>query len=379
MRIYLDHNATAPLLDVARAAMIEAAALVGNPSSIHGEGRAARARLEAARRGIAALVGAGDATDVVLTSGGTEADLLGVWGLGRAAAAAGAPARALVVATEHPAVHGAAAALAAHGFAVDRIAVDRDGRVDLDDLGRALGPGAAVVAVAAVNHETGVIADVAAVAAAARAAGARVHLDAVQAAGRLALAPLAALVDTLALSAHKLGGPAGVGALWIRPGVELAPLVTGGHQERGRRPGTENLIGAAGFAAAAAAVDLAAVPALDRLARHLEAGLRAVPGARVHGAGAPRVATTVNVGFAGALGEAVVMSLDLEGIAASTGAACTSGSVRPSPVLLAMGLAPAPAREAVRFSLGPATTAAEIERVLALVPAIVARVRAVGA
>jgi cysteine desulfurase len=375
MRIYLDHNATSPLLDTARAAMQEAAAIVGNPSSIHGEGRAARARLERAREAITLLVGAGDIDGVVFTSGGTEADHTGVVGLGLAAVAAGAPPRALVLATEHPAVHGAGAALAARGFTVERIAVDGAGRVDLDDLGRRLAGGAAVVAVAAVNHETGVIADLAAVATAARGAGARFHVDAVQAAGRVPLAPIAALADTLALSAHKLGGPAGVGALWIRDGVDLAPLAPGGHQERGRRGGTENLVGAAGFAAAAAAVDLERADAVATLAARLEAGALAIEGARVHGAGAPRAGNTVNLGFAGALGEAIVIALDLDGVAASTGAACTSGSIQPSPVLLAMGLDRDRAREGVRFSLGPSTTATEIDRVLSLLPRIVARAR----
>ena len=379
MRIYLDHNATSPLLDTAREAMHEAAGLVGNPSSIHGEGRAARARLERARDIIAALVGAGSADDVVLTSGGTEADASGIVGLGLAAAAAGAPARALVLATDHPAAHGAAAALAARGFVTETIAVDGLGRVDHEDLARRLATPAAVVAVAAVNHETGVLADLAAVAAASRAAGARLHVDAVQAAGRVPLAPIAALADALAISAHKLGGPAGIGALWIRAGVALAPLATGGHQERGRRAGTENVVGAAGFAAGAAAVQLGRTAEVAARAARLERGLLAIDGARIHGAGAERVGNTVNVGFAGAPGDAIVMSLDLDGVAVSTGAACTSGSIQPSPVLLAMGFDRERAREGVRFSLGPSTTDDEIDRVLAILPAIVARVRAAGA
>lgn len=379
MRIYLDHNATSPLLDSARAAMHEAAGLVGNPSSIHGEGRAARSRLERARDAITGLVGSGGADNLVFTSGGTEADVSGIVGLGLAAVAAGAAPRALVLSTDHPAVHGAAAMLAARGFTTETLAVDREGRVDLADLSHRLATPAAVVAISAVNHETGVIADLAAVAAAARAAGARLHVDAVQAAGRVPLAPIAALADTLALSAHKLGGPAGIGALWIRTGVDLAPLVPGGHQERGRRGGTENVIGAAGFAAAAAAVDLSRTAAVAARAARLERGILALDGARIHGAGAPRVGNTINAGFAGALGESVVMSLDLDGVAVSTGAACTSGSIQPSPVLLAMGLDRIAARQGVRFSLGPSTTDDEIDRVLAILPAIVARVRSVRA
>ena len=367
MRIYLDHNATSPLTERTRTAMTEAMAVAGNPSSVHGDGRAARARLETARAGVAALAGV-EPDQLVLTSGGTEADLLGVVGLARAA-------RALVLATEHPAVHGAAATLAAEGFAVAALPVDRAGRVDLDGLDAALAGGAAVVAVAAVNHETGVIADLDTVAARCRAAGARLHVDAVQAAGRIALAPIAALADAMALSAHKIGGPAGVGALIVRAGVELAPLHAAGHQERGRRPGTENLLGAIGFAAAASEVDLTAVAAVARRAARLEAGLLTIAGARIHGGGAPRTGTTVNVGFEGALGEAIVIALDLAGVSASTGAACTSGSIQPSPVLLALGLSRERAREGVRFSLGVTTTDADIDRVLEVLPAIVERAR----
>lgn len=377
MRIYLDHNATSPLSPIARAAMFEAAAITGNPSSVHGEGRAARACLERARAAVAGMFGS-EADSVVFTSGGTEADLAGVVGLGLAAAVAGAPRRALVLATDHPAVHAAAAALQARGFSSEILAVDADGRVDPADLARRLDGGVAVVAAAAVNHETGVIADLPAIAAATRAVGARLHVDAVQAAGRTPMAAITPFADTIAVSAHKLGGPAGVGALWIRPGEDVAPLAPGGHQERGRRGGTENLVGIAGFGAVAAAVDdaLAAAPAIAALTARLERAALAIPGARLHGAGAPRIGNTALLGFDGALGEAVVMSLDLDGVAASTGAACTSGSIRPSPVLLAMGLPRDRAREGVRFSLGPSTTAEEIDRVARLLPAIVARVRA---
>jgi len=374
MPIYLDHNATTPLSPAARAAMAEEMAATGNPSSVHGPGRAARTRLERARARVAALL-AGQPEDLVLTSGGTEADLLGVVGLARAARAAGAPARALVLATEHPAVHGAAAVLAGGGFAVDELQVDAEGRVDLEALDRALAGGAALVAVAAANHETGVVADLVAVATRCRAAGARLHVDAVAAAGRLDLTPVIAVADAVAISAHKLGGPAGIGALWIRPGIDLAPLHGGGHQEHGRRPGTENRIGAAGFGAAAAEVDPTTWPAIAALAARLEGGLRDLPGARIHGGGAPRTGHVVNVGFEGVLGESVVIALDLEGVSASTGAACTSGSIQPSPVLRAMGLDPVRARQGVRFSLGATTTAAEIDRVLALMPALVERAR----
>lgn len=359
-RIYLDHNATSPLVDAAKAAMRAVLEDPGaNPSSVHRDGRRARNLVETARRAVAALLGA-SAEDVVLTSGGTEANHHAIRGHINATSRG-----AVRAAIEHPSV------VAATGLTGRTVAVDPSGRIDLADLDDALGdPAYAVVAVAAVNHELGTIQDLAAIAARARAAGARLHVDAVQAAGKLPLPPLTALADTLAISAHKLGGPPGVGAVWIRPGTGLAfETEPGGHQERGRRGGTENVLGIVGFGAAAAAADPAAWPRVAALGARLEAGLVAL-GARIHGAGAPRIGGTINAGFPGVLGEAVVIALDLAGVSASTGAACTSGTVAPSPVLLALGLAEAEARQAVRFSLGRTNTEAEIDRVLALLPGI---------
>jgi cysteine desulfurase len=335
--------------------MAAALEVTGNPSSVHREGRRARHLVETARDQVAALFGAGR-DDVVLTSGGSEADALGVRGL--------APGRRIACAAiEHPAVLGAA------GDDAWQIAVDGAGRVALDDLDRALATGVGVVAVAAVNHELGVIQDLAAIAGRTRAAGARLHVDAVQAAGKQALAPIVGVADTVAISAHKLGGPPGAGALWIRPGTALAPPLAGGHQEKGRRPGTENVVGIAGFGAAAAAADPAAWPAVAALGDVLEAGLVAL-GARIHAAAAPRIGGTISAGFPGTLGESVVIALDLAGVAVSTGAACTSGTVAPSPVLRALGLTEVEARQTVRFSLGRTTTRAEIDHVLALLPRI---------
>jgi len=373
VRIYLDHNASAPLDPrVARAMAEAAAAPSGNPSSIHAEGRAARDALEAARRAVAALIGAAPA-DLVFTAGGTEADLLGVTGLARLAAAT----RVVTSGVEHPAVLGAAAALATAGVGTVRVAIDGEGRLDPAAVAEACAGATAVVTVQLANHELGTVQEVAAIAAAARAAGARVHCDAVQAAGKLPIDVAALGADTVALSAHKIAGPQGIGALWVAPGLDLAPLAPAGHQERGRRPGTENLLGAIGFAAAAAiaaAEGPGSAARVRQLAAELEAGLRGL-GARIHGAGAPRVGNTVNAGFAGAPGEVVVAALDLAGVAVSTGAACTSGTVAPSPVLLALGLDPRAAAEAVRFSLGPGNTADEVHRVLELLPDIVARAR----
>lgn len=369
-RIYLDYNATAPMVSAARDAIagaLDALAAAGNPSSIHAEGRRARDLVERARNQVAALAGR-PREQVVFTSGGTEANLLGVLGLAAVVERAGGPRVVASSPVEHPSLRGAIDALVARGWQVRWFSVDREGRWDLPPL-----EGVGLVAFGAVNHELGTRPDAAAIAAAARAAGARVHVDAVQAAGKLALDGLVA--DALAISAHKLGGPQGIGALVIDPDDGL-PLIDGGHQERGRRSGTENVLGIVGFGAAAAAIDLARWPAVVALGEHLERGLLAIPGARIHGAGAPRIGGTINAGFEGALGESIVVALDLAGVAASTGAACTSGSVQPSPVLLALGYPAGEARRAVRLSLGARTTLAEIEELLVRLPPIVARARA---
>jgi cysteine desulfurase len=360
VRIYLDHNATTPLDPAVRQAMVEAFDLPGNPSSIHAEGRAARDRIERARRQVAALLGAA-ADELVFTSGGTEANHLALVGGGRR--------RVLAAAVEHPSVL---------GVEHEVVPVDGEGRVDLAALERMLEGGPpAVVAVALVNHELGTVQDVPAVAKLAAAKGALVHLDAVQAAGRMPVDVRGLGADTVAVSAHKLYGPKGVGALWIRRGLDLAPLVAGGHQERERRPGTENVAGAIGFGAAAelAAARLEADRAhLAAVGGALEAGIVGL-GARMHGAGAARVPGVVNAAFEGAPGELVVQALDLAGVAASTGAACTSGTVTASPVLLAIGLPRERALEAVRLSAGRGTTAAEVDAVLERLPGIIARIR----
>jgi cysteine desulfurase len=360
MRIYLDHNATTPVSAEARAAVAEALEMPGNPSSIHAEGRAARDRVERARRQVADLLSAG-AEEVVFTSGGTEANHLALLGAGR---------RVIAAAVEHPSVL---------GVAHETIPVDGAGRVDLAALDSALAAGGpAVVAVALANHEIGTVQDVAAVARAAAAHGAEVHCDAVQAAGRMRLEVGALGADTVAISGHKIYGPKGVGALWIRRGIERTPIAPGGHQERERRPGTENLAGIAGLGAAAelAAARLEEDRAhLEDLGGALERGLVEL-GARLHGAEAPRVPGVVNAGFEGAPGELVVQALDLAGVAVSTGAACTSGTVSASPVLLALGLPRERALEAVRFSAGRGTTRAEVRAVLEMLPDIIARIRA---
>lgn len=367
-RIYLDFNAAAPLVAPAREAM---EAVIsgggGNPSSIHADGRQARDRIERARNQVAALVGR-PREHIVFTSSGSEANALGVLGLAGVVEQRGGPRVVAAAGIDHPSLRGAVAALAGRGWEVRGMPVTADGALEIVAL-----TGVGLVCVSAVNHELGTVADLGAVAASARAAGALVHVDAVQAAGKLPLGAIDA--DAIATSAHKLGGPQGVGVLALALDEGL-PIIDGGHQERGRRAGTENVIGIVGFGAAAAVVDCATWGAVVALGTRLEAGLLAIDGARIHGAGAPRVGGTINAGFAGTLGESIVVALDLAGVSVSTGAACTSGSIQPSPVLLAIGMPSDRAREAVRFSLGRATTAAEIDDVLALLPAIVRRARA---
>lgn len=352
--VYLDHNATTPIRPAALDALVETARAVGNPSSVHRAGRAARGRLEAARAQVAALVGR-QAAQVVFTSGGTEADALAVRGTNRG--------RCLVSAIEHDAVLAAA-------DGAKRIAIDADGRVDLADLERLLADREmpTLVSVMWVNNETGVIQPVAEVIRLAHAAGALVHVDAIQGAGKLDPAPLDG-ADLMALSAHKIGGPAGVGALVVRAGVAVRALAVGGGQERGYRSGTENLSGIAGFGAAAEAIGATGGDEIGRirvLRDHLEAEVLALaPEARLFGQAVERVATTTCLGLPGVPAETQVMALDLAGVAVSAGSACSSGKVKRSHVLAAMLGDDPIAGQAIRISLGWNTTAADIDRFVA--------------
>ena len=387
--IYLDHNATSPLRAGVAAAMSRALEdLVGNPSSVHSAGRRARTALETARASVARMVGAAR-EELVFTSGGTEGDNLAIRGLAQAAATRG---RRHVITSplEHPAVSGSMTALAAAGFEITLLPVSAHGEIAVTDLERLLRDDTGLVSVAAANHELGNVYPIAALAAAARARGAWFHTDAVQAAGKLPLDLSALGVDAATLSAHKLGGPKAVGAVFVRRGLELPPLLEGGHQEHERRPGTENVAGIVGFGVAcdlAAAAHEEEARRLTALRDEVERRLFAIPGARRFGAGEPagtasartRAPGTTLMGFAGAPGQLVAIGLDLEGICVSTGAACTSGSLEPSPVLRAMGYDPVTAGEAVRISLGWSTTGADVERLCASLPAIVERVRAASA
>lgn len=350
---YLDHNATTPVRPEAAAAVAEALAATGNASSVHRFGRLARRRLEDAREAVAALAGARPER-VVFTSGGTEANNLALTGTGRA--------RIVVSAGEHDSVLNAVPVAA-------RVPLTCDGLVEPAALDAVLGEAGspALVSIMLANNETGVIQPVAALAAVARAHGALVHCDAVQAAGKIPLDLTALGVDLLSLSAHKLGGPQGVGALVMAADLELAPLLRGGGQERRRRAGTENLPGIAGFGAAAeaaaAALDKAA--GLAELRDELERRLRRrAPEIRIFGLAAPRLANTSCFAVPGLLAETQVMALDLAGVAVSSGSACSSGKVAPSHVLAAMGAGAAEAASAIRVSLGWTSAAADVEHFL---------------
>jgi cysteine desulfurase len=365
---YLDWNATAPLRPEAAAAITAALAHCGNPSTVHRWGRAARQMVERAREAVAALVG-GDPEGVVFVSGGTEANHLALFGSGRE--------RVLVSAVEHSSVLQAMPA-------AERIAVDANGIVDLTRLNQQLAadPRPALISVMLANNETGVIEPVAEIAAIAHRHGALFHCDAVQAAGKIPVDVAAIGADLVSLSAHKLGGPPGIGALIVRGMAELSPMIRGGGQERGRRAGSENLPGIAGFAAAAVtAMDgLAGYDGVRQLRDSLDASLiTAAPEAIVIGAAAWRLPNTTAIALPGLSAETQIIALDLDGVMVSAGAACSSGKVGPSHVLQAMGAAPEIAGCTIRISLGWSTTEAEIDHFLTAWTAMRRRVIARGA
>ncbi len=374
-RIYLDHNATTPLDPRVLEAMAPALReTYGNPSSLHWFGQQARAAVDEARGELAALIGATPA-EVVFTGSGTEADNLAVRGV---AGEARPPRRKILYsAIEHHAVVNTAKALAADGWPVEAVRVGEDGLVDLDDLRSRVDGATALVAVMLANNETGVIQPIAEVVRVAHAAGALVHCDAVQAAGKIPVDVRALDVDTAAFSAHKIYGPKGVGALYVRRGTRLRALLRGGSQERNRRAGTENVAGIAGLgkAASLARAEMPAESARQAALRdRLEERLLALPGARRNGDG-PRVPNTLNVSFAGVEAESLLMALDLMGTAVSTGAACAAGAVEPSHVLRGMGLAAERVQASLRFSLGRSTIEEDVDRATEAVVACLERQR----
>lgn len=372
-RSYLDYNATAPLREEVREAVAAALSLEGNPSSVHAEGRASRSAIEAARAKVAALVGA-QPEDVIFTSGGTEANALAL------AAQAGQAWHCYVSAVEHPSV------LAGGRFyreTTTTIPVTQDGVIDREILAKELekhhlGGWRPFVSLMAANNETGAVQPVAETSKIVHAAGGLFHTDAVQAAGRIRLDMSALGADMLSLSAHKIGGPKGVGALVLGNGASVEPLIKGGGQERRRRAGTENIAGIVGFGVAAelAAAELANVGALAKLRDELEQRALAIaPDAVVLSAGVERVPNTSCIAVPGAKAETLVIGLDLAGVAVSAGSACSSGKVEASHVLRAMGVADELAQGAIRLSLGFATKRDDIERFLRAFEELIKRLR----
>ena len=385
-RVYLDNNATTPVLpEVMEAMRPHFGEHFGNASSIHHHGQETRAAVERARESVAALLGC-RASEVVFTSGGTEADNLAVFGLARAGD------HIITSTIEHHAVLSACRHLEGKGIEITYVPVDGRGLVDPTDVKRALRPNTRLITIMFANNETGVVQPVAEIGKIAAEADIYFHTDAVQAAGKIPIDVNKIECDLLTISGHKLHGPQGVGALYVRKGTEIEAMLHGGRHERSRRAGTENVPGIVGLGKAAELAiagfergsDLGTdnqkmdnqkmAAARDRLEREL---LR-IEATGLNGAEAPRVPNTTNIYFDGIDGEALVIALDLKGLAVSTGAACSSGAIEPSHVLTAMGLRSGRAKASIRFSLGKQNTAEDVEFALALIPETVSRLREIS-
>jgi len=378
MRIYFDYNATTPLApDVIDAVAVATRDVFGNASSVHAFGQQAKATIDTARSSIAALVG-GDPLEVVFTSGGTESDNFAIRGV--AEALEPTKRRHLITtAIEHEAVLNTLKALARRGWRTTILPVDQSGIVSPDRLRELITDDTALVSVMQANNEIGTIQPIAEMAAIAHERGALLHTDAVQSVGKISVDVRSLGVDLLSLSAHKFNGPKGAGALWIKRGTRLQAIQTGGKHERNRRAGTENVPAIAGMGAAArlavTKLDAEAVR-VGALRDRLEAGiLAAVVGTAVNGARDRRVPNTTNISFERVEAESLLIALDLEGVAVSTGSACSSGTLEPSHVLRAMGFPPHRTQNSLRFSLGMYSTEAEVDRVVAVLPHLVEKLR----
>jgi cysteine desulfurase len=378
MRVYFDYNATTPLSPEAADAVVRATRdLFGNASSVHHFGQQAKAALDDARSAVAALLNA-DPSEVVFTSGGTESDNFAIRGAAEALEVTGR--RHLVAsAIEHEAVLNTLKALARRGWKTTLVQVDETGVVSPDRVREAITDDTALVSVMHANNEIGTVQPIAEIAAIAHERGALMHTDAVQSTGKITVDVRALGIDLLALSAHKFNGPKGAGVLWVKRGTRLLPLVTGGKHERNRRAGTENVPAVAGLGVAArqAIAKMASEAArVGALRDRLEDGiLRQIAGTTVNGSRGVRIPNTTNISFDRVEAESLLIALDLEGVAVSTGSACSSGTLEPSHVLRAMGFPAHRTQNSLRFSLGLFSTEEEVDRVVTLLPGLVEKLR----
>jgi cysteine desulfurase len=378
-KVYVDYNATTPIRPEVKAAITEDLDVFGNASSMHSSGRLAHSRVEEARNNVEKLMGAAPHT-VFFTSGGSESNNAVFQTMGRLAKEGRR--EFITSAIEHPCVFNSAKYLQSLGFKVNFLPVDGYGKIDMDALKGALSERTLLVSIMTANNEIGTIQDIKGIAALAKAAGAWMHTDAVQALGKIPVNVDDLGVDYLTVSAHKIYGPKGVGALYVRKGSPLFPLIHGGHQEEGLRAGTYNNIGILGFGKAAKI----AADELDKygkeiapLRNRLRDGLvEAIPDIKINGHPADVLPNTLNISFPGAEGEAILLSMDLAGIEASTGSACASGSLEPSHVLMATGVGPELAHGSIRFSLGWGITIDDVNYIIETLPPIIARLRSMG-
>jgi len=376
-RVYLDNNATTPVLpEVFEAMRPYFGEHFGNASSIHHHGQETRAAVERARESVAGLLGC-QASEIVFTSGGTEADNLAIFGMMSGVAS---PSHVITSTVEHHAVLNACKQLEGLGCDVTYLPVDGQGQVDPQDVRQALRPSTRLITVMMANNETGVLQPVEEIGKIAAEAGVRFHTDAVQAAGKVAIDVGRIRCDLLTISGHKIHGPQGVGALYVKKGMQLRPMLYGGSHERSRRAGTENVPGIVALGKAAAVARQGLENGGDRTMAAMRDRLQAavlekLEATGVNGGGVDRVPNTTNIYFDHIEGEALVIALDLKGLAVSTGAACSSGTIEPSHVLTAMGLPPDRARASIRFSLGKQNTAEDVDFAISLIPEMVGRLR----
>ncbi len=382
MKVYFDNNATTPLHPEVKKEMIAAMEMFGNPSSMHSYGREARANVEDARQKVAAFIGA-DEREIIFVGSGSEANntVLSLFVCGTSQCIAGSKMRSTIITTkiEHPCVLETSECLAHRGVRVKYLDVDRYGKIDLDQLAGMLGDDVGLVSVMMANNEIGTLQDIEAISRMVHESGALMHTDAVQAIGKVPVDVRQLGVDFLTISAHKIYGPKGIGALFVKKGTPYCPLIRGGHQEQGRRAGTENTLGILGLGRAVEMRTLEMPEEEERLLdlkQTLKKGIEErIDDIYFNGHPTDSLASTLNVSFTGVEGEAILLYLDLEGIAVSTGSACASGSLDPSHVLLATGVDAELAHGSIRFSMGRESSMQEVEYVIDVLPPIIQRIR----